>query len=379
MGEKVEDWVSQVIKLAEFAVSQPQASSAAFTFGLRHRWTYFLRTLPDIADLLEPLERAISLVLIPALLEHQVAETERDLLALPVRMGGLGLVNPVNQSRQEYEASIKATGPLFKQIAKQAAEPPNDEDVAGAQRCARQEKADSARRDQEYVTKSLPLKTQRAVEFIKEKGASSWLSVIPLKEMNFTLNKREFRDAIKLRYGWEFNDIPTVCVCGDLFDADHAMICMRYIIQRHNEIRDLEAEILRAVCTNVETEPVLQEVTGEVLPRGANKAPDGRLDIRAQGFWAREQSAFFDVRAYKNLTLEQIYKLHENDKKRLYSSRVLEVERGTFTPLVFTTTGAMSGECQRYHSRLAELLAVKKQESYASTIAWIRTRVSFAF
>ena len=131
--------------------------------------------------------------------------------------------------------------------------------------------------------------------------------------MNFTLNKREFRDAIKLRYGWEFNDIPTVCVCGDLFDADHAMICMRggYIIQRHNEIRDLEAEILRAVCTDVEMEPVLQEVTGEVLPRGANKAPDARLDIRAQGFWAREQSAFFDVRVchpnadlYKNLNPE---------------------------------------------------------------------------
>ena len=104
--------------------------------------------------------------------------------------------------------------------------------------------------------------------------------------MNFTLNKREFRDAIKLRYGWEFNDIPTVCVCGDLFDADHALICMRggYIIQRHNEIRDLEAEILQAVCTDVEMQPVLQDVTGKVLPRGANKAPDARLDIRARRF-----------------------------------------------------------------------------------------------
>ena len=62
-------------------------------------------------------------------------------------MGGLGLVNPVNQSRQEYEASIKATGPLVKQITKKAVDPPNDEDVAGAQRCARKEKADSAQRD----------------------------------------------------------------------------------------------------------------------------------------------------------------------------------------------------------------------------------------
>ena len=78
------------------------------------------------------------------------------------------------------------------------------------------------------------------------------------------------------------------------------------------------------------------------------------------------------------ITTEHIYKLHENDKKRLYSSRVLEEERGTFTPLVLTTSGDMSDECQRYNSRLAELLVVKKQESYASTIAWIRTRVSFA-
>ena len=166
------------------------------------------------------------------------------------------------------------------------------------------------------------------------------------------------------------------------------MICMRggYIIQQqHNQIRDLVAERLQALCTDVEMEPVLQEVTGEVLPRGTNKAPDARLDIRERFFWAREQSAFFDVRvcnpnadSYKNLTPEPIYKLHENEKKRLYSSRALDVERGTFTPLVFTTTGGMSDECQRYHSRLAELLAVKKRENYASTITWIRTRVSFA-
>ena len=76
-----------------------------------------------------------------------------------------------------------------------------------------------------------------------------------------------------------------------------AMICMRggYIIKWHNEIRDLETEILQAVCTDVEMEPVFQDVTGEVLPRGTNKAPDARLDIRARA-WAREQSAFFDVR-----------------------------------------------------------------------------------
>ena len=39
------------------------------------------------------------------------------------------------------------------------------------------------------------------------------------------------------------------------------------------------------VCTDVQTEPVLQEITGEELNRGANKAPDARLDVHARGFW----------------------------------------------------------------------------------------------
>ena len=74
MGGKVEDWVGEVTRLAEFARShdQPQASYAAFTFGLRHQWTYFMRTLPDIENLLQPLERVISDVLMPSLIGIEV-------------------------------------------------------------------------------------------------------------------------------------------------------------------------------------------------------------------------------------------------------------------------------------------------------------------
>ena len=50
--------------------------------------------------------------------------------------------------------------------------------------------------------------------------------------------------------------------------------------------------MLCMVCTDVETEPVLQEITGEELNRGANKAPDARLDVHASGFWDRQQSAY---------------------------------------------------------------------------------------
>ena len=100
----------------------------------------------------------------------------------------------------------------------------------------------------------------------------------------------------------------------------------------------------------------------------------------------RDLHQFFDVRlchpnagSYRDLTPKQIYKKLENEKKRQYAERVMEIEQGTFTPLVFTTTGGMADECVKYHSRLAVLVANKKGESiYSSAISWIRTKVSFA-
>ena len=56
----------------------------------------------------------------------------------------------------------------------------------------------------------------------------------------------------------------------------------------------------------------------------------------------------------------------------------MDVEQVTFTPLIFTTTGGMGEECMRFHIRLAELVAAKKGEDYATTVSWIRSKVSFA-
>ena len=50
----------------------------------------------------------------------------------------------------------------------------------------------------------------------------------------------------------------------------HAVICKRggFIIQRYNELRDLEADLLYLVCNDVEREPFLQEITGKTLNSG---------------------------------------------------------------------------------------------------------------
>ena len=128
----------------------------------------------------------------------------------------------------------------------------------------------------EEVKSVLPDNTRRAAVLATEKGASSWLTVIPLKDMNFTLNKREFRDAVHLHYHWHIADMPSTCICGDTFMVDRAMVRRRggFIIQRHNELHDLKANLLNTVCHNVQVEPVLQEITGEVLSRGTKPALD---------------------------------------------------------------------------------------------------------
>ncbi|KXJ05718.1 hypothetical protein AC249_AIPGENE25944 [Exaiptasia diaphana] len=284
-------------------------------------------------------------------------------------------------------SSSETTAPLVEQIVSQQHQLPDDSTVKVAKQISRHKKEEDVKGKVKSAYKKAPNNLKRALDLSSEKGSSVWLTVIPLQELGFNLNKREFRDAIKLRYDWPIDDIPGKCVCGDIFTVDHSMICKKggFIIQRHNELRDLEADLLSMVCNDVEIEPQLQEVTGEQLSSGSNMAKEARLDIHARGFWGKQQSAFFDIRvchanadSYKQMEPNQIYRLHENEKKRCYSRRVLDIEQGTFTPLVFTSTGGMGPECLRYHSRLAELIANKKGENYSKTISWIRAKTSFA-
>ena len=172
-----------------------------------------MRTLPDIADLPEPLERAITDALTPAITDRAITEAERELLALPVRMGGLGLIDPARASPTEYEASVSVIGPLVRQIVEQVHQSPDASKIRTLQRNARKEKDECMAERLEQVKTSLPTRAMRSVELATEKGASNWLTVISIKDLNFNLNKREFRDAIKLRYDWEITDRFLIFEC----------------------------------------------------------------------------------------------------------------------------------------------------------------------
>ena len=73
----------------------------------------------------------------------------------------------------------------------------------------------------------------------------------------------------------------------------------------------------------------------------------------------------------------EVFKEQEEEEKRTYQQRVLDVEMGSFTPLVFGTNVGMGNECQRFLKHLADKIAQKETEPYNTVIAWIRTKIYF--
>ena len=115
-------------------------------------------------------------------------------------MGGLGPINPSVSADAEYLASIRVSAPLVSKIEAQSHETAEDAEVQWLVYATRKEKDDRLKEELEEVKAMLPDQTQRAMDLACEKGASDWLTVIPLKDMDFDLNKQEFCDAVRLWY-----------------------------------------------------------------------------------------------------------------------------------------------------------------------------------
>ena len=236
----------------------------------------------------------------------------------------------------------------------------------------------------EKATSSL----KTAIGLATEKGASSWVMARPLHEFGTVLHKRDFRDAIFLRYGWEPPGLFEKCACGAPFNVAHATTCMTGGLRTmmHNDLAEEIADRMKdAGCRDVMLEPDLLPVDGEAFElKTANKQDDARSDIRAEGFWGKKRRAFFDVmvftpfaRSYSTRSLKAIYAEHEGRKNREYKERILKVERADFTPLVFSLTGGMGPQAQAVIRRLGGLLAEREKVPKSDIMGWLRARLSF--
>ena len=153
---------------------------------------------------------------------------------------------------------------------------------------------------------------------------------------------------------------------------------------RHNNIRNFEASLLTDICKDIKIEPELLPI-GDSSTESSNSAEKARLDVSAIGVWSQMERTFLDVRvfhpnsaSYMNTDPQQLYIRHEREKKRMYNDRILQVEKGSFSPLIFSTTGGMGPESTRFHKRVAELISAKRGEQYNDVVNHIRTRIRFS-
>ena len=113
ISAKVEKWVDEIKQLSIIAESHPHAAYSALTNGLVGRWTFLMRVVPGISEMLQPLEDAIRLHLLPAITGRAaLSDAERRVLALPVRDGGLGIPIPTTSAANQLESSTFITQPL---------------------------------------------------------------------------------------------------------------------------------------------------------------------------------------------------------------------------------------------------------------------------
>ena len=63
-----------------------------------------------------------------------------------------------------------------------------------------------------------------------------------------------------------------------------------------------------------------------------------------------------------------VFSHHEEQKNRAYNARILEVERGVLTPLVFSTSGGVGEEAKTLFKRVAAKMANKTGQTYSETI-----------
>ena len=153
----------------------------------------------------------------------------------------------------------------------------------------------------------------------------------------------------------------------------------------HNKLRDGFANLLKEVCFDVQTEPQLLPVNPNDYNVRTNAAEGARLDVSARGLNSTFERTFYDIRvshphAASNVvvSLSDLYKKNEKEKRDKYQERVQDTEKGSFSPMVFLTTGGTGPECTRVLKKVADRISKKRGEDYGHVMAFIRTKLRFS-
>ena len=126
------------------------------------------------------------------------------------------------------------------------------------------------------------------MKLVSEKGALSWLTVLPLEKFGFKLHKSVFHDALSLRHGWQLLQAPSLCACCACFSIKHSLSCpeREFSSLRHNKICSITASLLTEVTNDVGVEPYPQPFDDKTLNHVTFDCDDNaQIDMVVSRFW----------------------------------------------------------------------------------------------
>ncbi len=108
--------------------------------------------------------------------------------------------------------------------------------------------------------------------------------MLTIYSLGYTLDKEEFIDSVRLRYGWPIPNTASHCACGEMNGINHALSCKKggYSIYRHDRVRDINANFLQQACQDVKLEPELLPIETNQFRFSGNVSDKARLDIAAR-------------------------------------------------------------------------------------------------
>ena len=183
VAKQVEELVFELEQLSSITCSQPHVAYCAYIHRLmKSKWHYLARTIPNISDLLQPLEDTTRIRFIPVLTGRAVpGDLKRDMLSLPTRLGRLPVTNPTTTAEREHQSSLQITAILVSNIIHQRSEyQPHTHSFLQYQAAPAPKKASLRERASQQNPTAAPRLPKHSLPLASEEGASRWLTAQPL-------------------------------------------------------------------------------------------------------------------------------------------------------------------------------------------------------
>ena len=387
IDEKVEGWSRCLKSVIEAGREDPHGLYTAVTKSVLRMPNYVQRGMGGAKEQYAPIDDLIQKEFLPSILgdaSRVITSDERELYALPCRMGGLGVGNVGDAAKQQHVDAIEATSYLTKAIlgrTKWSSEKYSNTftKITSQQKSARHDLLEEKKKVLKggYVAQ-LPLAQKKACENAMDKKTHYFLTLPPSEAQGTYLTPEEFHDGISIRYGRDPVGIPALCTCQHQcpLTLEHALTCATggNIIGRHNMLRD-ELEHLAATATAGSQWAVEKEVW---------ITDNLKTDLQIRNLEGDGKVAQIDVRichpaapSYQGKTTQTILSDAEKIKKITYDPSCRR--RGhKFIPFIITTDGALGVEANVLITKLAAVIATKLKMQKSKTMTWARSRLATA-